>query len=100
MPLLTKTLKQTIPALESTKREKDLMVWVKFVAPWSQWTWSVIAFDGKDTCFGWIERDEERKLDFFSLSELQSERFWGLKIERDKDFTPCRLSAVKNTVGA
>ncbi len=94
MQLLTKTLAKTLPALESTKHTKDPLVRVKFVAPWSFWTWYVIAFDGKDTLFGWIDRGEEKELGYFSLAELENTEFWGMKVERDKQFIPCRLSEI------
>ncbi len=44
--------------------------------------------------FGYV-RGLEAALGYFSLSELESLRgLWGLPIERDLSFPPCKLSAI------
>lgn len=96
MKLLTEELRKRIPPLYATEHEDDPIVYVKFFTPWTSWTWYVIEFDGNDIFFGWVE-GHEQELGYFSLSELeQIHGPWGLKIERDLYFEPCRLSKVKN----
>ena len=95
MNLLTKEILDKLPALYSQENEKDPMVIAKFFYPDFSWTWYAIEFDGKDTFFGLVDGDKE-ELGYFTLSELQSNRGkLGLSIERDRFFTPCRLSDIK-----
>jgi Protein of unknown function (DUF2958) len=99
MELLTEELRTKIPALYATDAEEDPMVWAKFFTPWANWAWYVIEGQPKDDDFlflGWVVEKEERELGYFLLSELDSvEGPFGLKIERDDEFKPCRLSEVK-----
>ena len=96
MRLLTKELRQRIPPLYATEHEQDPMVWVKFFTPWTHWTWYVTEFDGTDIFFGYVKGDVP-ELGYFSLSELEGiQGPWGLRIERDLFFAPCRLSEVQN----
>jgi Protein of unknown function (DUF2958) len=95
MHLLPEELKKKLPPLYATEQDKDPIVWVKFFTPWTNWTWYVTEYDGDDTFFGWVE-GYEHEFGYFSLSELENVKGpWGLKIERDLYFTPCRLSEVK-----
>ena len=56
---------------------------------------NVIEYDGEDLCFGYVE-GFENELGYFTLSELQANRGkLGCSIERDRYFTPCRLSALR-----
>jgi hypothetical protein len=95
MHLLPKDLKQRIPPLYATEQDKDPIVWVKFFTPWTNWTWYVTEFDGKDTFFGWVE-GQDKELGYFSLSGLENlQGPFGLQVERDLYFEPRRLSEVK-----
>jgi len=95
MQLLTKEIVEKLPALYSQENEKDPMVICKFFYPDFSWTWYAIEFDGKDTFYGLVDGFEE-ELGYFSLSELLSNRGkLGLPVERDRFFTPRRLSEVK-----
>ncbi len=97
--LLTKALRNRIPPLYATENQEDPMVHVKFFTPDSSWTWYVIEFDGKDLFFGFVV-GHYPELGYFSLSEFESVRGpFGLPIERDLYFEPCRLSEVKATHG-
>lgn len=56
---------------------------------------TAIEFDGDDTFFGWVDGDFP-ELGYFRLSELQVNRGkFGLPIERDRCFKPCRLSELQ-----
>ncbi|MCB0140205.1 MAG: DUF2958 domain-containing protein [Caldilineaceae bacterium] len=95
MKLLTKELLRKLPPLGATAEEKDPMVICKFFFPDFSWTWFAIEFDGSDIFYGLVDGDFV-ELGTFSLSELTSCRgAWGLPVERDLFFTPCRLSALR-----
>ncbi|MBA7500043.1 hypothetical protein ES704_02796 [subsurface metagenome] len=95
MKLLTKKIRGKLPPLYSQEKVQDPIVQVKFFTPDSNWTWYGIEFDGKDLFFGWVV-GLEKEMGYFSLKELESARGpLGLAIERDKWFTPLRLSEVK-----
>ncbi len=95
MKLLTKDIRRKLPALYSTEDQEDPMVHVKFFTPDSSWTWYVIEFDGEDLFFGFVV-GHFPELGYFSLSELESVRGpFGLPIERDLYFEPCRLSEIR-----
>ena len=96
MQLLTKELRDRLPALYSTDgMGDDAIVQAKFFTPDSSWDWYPIEFDGDDLFFGLVDGFEQ-ELGYFSLSELQSVRGpWGLPIERDLYFTPKPLREVR-----
>lgn len=71
------------------------MVICKFFTPDANWTWYAIEFDGKDLFFGFVFGFEP-ELGYFTLSELMEVRgALRLPVERDRWFTPKRLSEVK-----
>ena len=77
------------------EREPDPLMIVKFFTPDSVWTWYASEFDGDDLFFGWVDGIEQEP-GYFCLSELQAARGpFGLHIERDINFVPTCLSAVK-----
>ena len=92
MELITKELRKQIPKLGVKKVEP--MAYCKWFTPDSGWTWYVVEFDGEDICFGWVE-GFEKELGYFSLKEIQIIRgILGLPVERDRYFTPCKLSEL------
>ncbi len=96
MGLLTEELGRKLPRLYSTDKQGDAaIVQCKFFAPWNQWTFFGIEFDGTDTFFGLIVGNEV-EFGYFSLSEVESIRGpFGLQIERDLYFTPKSVAEVK-----
>jgi hypothetical protein len=98
MKLLTQELRQQLPPLYATEYEADPMVWCKFFTSWCSWTWYAVEFDGTDTFFGWVE-GLDFELGYFSFSEMQQVIGpYGLKVERDLYFEPCRLSVIRDRV--
>lgn len=98
MKLLTKEITAKLPKLYSQEKEADPMVICKFFTPWTNWTWFVTEGDieGNDARFFGMVHGHEKEMGYFMLSELQSVKGpFGLKIERDIHFTPCRLSEIK-----
>lgn len=95
MMLLTKALRKQLPPLYTTENEVDPRVICKFFYPDFSWTWYAIEFDGEDLFFGFVDGDFP-ELGYFRLSELTSNRGkLGMPIERDRYFTPCRLSELQ-----
>lgn len=95
MKLLTKELLAALPPLYSQEQATDPLVVAKFFYPDSSWTWYATEFDGQDTFFGLVD-GYEQELGYFSLRELEDTRGgWGLPIERDRGFQPCRLSELR-----
>lgn len=95
MKLLTKEVLNQLPPLYATEEEKDPMVWVKFFYPDFHYTWYGIEFDGQDLFFGLVDGDFV-ELGYFRLSELVENRGkFGLAIERDRFFQPCRLAVLE-----
>jgi len=93
MKLLTKENIKKLPKLYETEEQEiqDKMIYAKLFTPWTSWTWYVIEFDGVNQCFGFVKGDEG-ELGYFSLRELAKlEGPLGLKVERDKFFTPIRF---------
>ncbi len=111
--LLTKQVLRTLPALYSQENNADPMVVCKFFTPDAGWTWYVIEgspvdedgyYDTEkakvDFVFFGLVAGLEVELGYFSLAELQSIRGrLGLPVERDRFFTPTRLSEVKKLSG-
>lgn len=98
MMLLTKDLRRKLPPLYATENEPDPLVLVKFFYPDFSWTWYGIEFDGEDLFFGLVD-GHEQELGYFRLSELVGNRGkWGLPVERDRWFTPIRLSALREQI--
>lgn len=99
MKVLTKALLDRLPPLGATAEEPDPIVQGKFFYPDFHYTWYVIEFDGKDTCFGFVDGDYP-ELGYFSLTELLATHGkWGLPLERDRSFQPCRLSCLRKQLG-
>jgi len=76
-------------------KSEDKMIHAKLFTPWTNWTWYVIEFDGIDQCFGFV-KGFDAEFGYFSLSELESIMGpYGLDIERDTYFQPCKVSELK-----
>ena len=93
MKLLTKDLINKIPALYETEHQEpeDKMIHAKLFTPWTTWTWYVIEFDGEDKCFGFV-KGHDAEFGYFSLREVASiQGPFGLKVERDRHFTPTEV---------
>ena len=98
MKLLTKPLRKQLPPLGSTSEDPDPMVICKFFCP-AFWAWYAIEYDGEDVFFGFVDGDFP-ELGNFCLSELMHVYDeWGLPIERDEHFKPCRLSQLRAKLG-
>lgn len=123
MQLLTQELQRSIPPLYSQEQTDDPAVVCAFFLPATNRTWYVLegATREPEGCgfgqncdhrplseydparddvlfFGYVVGDEA-ELGYFSLSELTRIRGpFGLGVERDRYFEPCRLSVLKQAV--
>jgi hypothetical protein len=91
--LLTKSDMAKLPKLYETENLEieDKIIQVKLFTPWTNWTWYVIEFDGADQCFGFV-KGHDAEFGYFSLNELAKiEGPFGLKVERDRYFTPTEV---------
>jgi hypothetical protein len=99
MEQLPRELREQIPKLYQTRREADPIVWVKFISPILNWRWLIVEYeevDGTATFYGWMHHVRE-PFGRFIRSNLESMRaHFGLIIERDTGFAPCRLSEALN----
>lgn len=96
MNLLTKNLIQKLPGLCETEEipTENKVAVAKFFHPWSNWTWYVIEYDGKDTCWGLVS-GHEAEFGYFTLSELSKVQYpAGISIERDIFFRPTLVSEL------
>jgi hypothetical protein len=95
--LLTKANRKALPPLYSQDgKGMDAIAQVKFFTPDSNWTWYASEFDGTDIFFGLHVVGFDTEMGYFSLSELSSVRGpLGLRIERDRYFTPKPLRECK-----
>ena len=102
MKLLTKEIKEKLPALYSQENETDPMVYVKFFDPVGSWSWYATEGEERDgdfLFFGFVI-GFDAELGYFALSQLENAKsgakgIQAMPIERDLYFTPCRLSKVK-----
>lgn len=89
-------VKSKIPKLYSQENNPDPTVWLKFFSPYSNATWYITEFDGRDRMFGWADLGMGGgELGYISLSELEEANRNGLPlVERDLSFRPVPLSKV------
>ena len=101
MKLMTKEIKNKIPAMRATegKPESEIMVKVKFFCPWNHWTWYATEFDGKSEFWGLVSGDVD-ELGYFNLKELESTKVMGLGIERDMYFQEKSLAEIRKEIKA
>ena len=95
--LITKTLAKQFARIGDQRDAEDPMVVAKFFGG-SSATWYAISYDPESrTCFGFVTGLGYPELGYFSITELESLKMppFGLPVERDRWFTPCRLSEVK-----
>lgn len=96
MSLITQTLAAQFARTGDQSNVKDPMVIAKFFG--GPATWYAISYDpASRICFGYVTGLGYNELGYFSIPELESLRIPPLElpVERDRWFTPCRLSVVK-----
>lgn len=92
----TKSELATLPKLYETEdiEPEDKLVHVKLFHPASNWTWYVIEYDGRDMCWGFV-KGLDAEFGYFSLRELaEITGPFGLHVERDKWFRPCKVADI------
>ena len=93
MQLLTKEIIKKLPALRETEGQgKEAVAQVKFFTPDSNWTWYGVEYDAEQRMFYGLVEGFDKELGYFSLDELEEIKGpMGLKIERDRSFSPTPL---------
>lgn len=98
MQLLTKDIENKLqkqPLYSQEQKGDDARAIAKFFNPCGRGTWYVLEGekqDNGDWLFFGIAEIYEREYTYFTLSELESVRLpFGLTIERDKYFKPCKV---------
>ena len=98
MNLLTKDIENKLhkqPLYSQEQKGDDARVIAKFFNPCGRGTWYVLEGekqDNGDWLFFGIAEIYEREYGYFTLSELEGFRLpFGLTIERDKYFKPCKV---------
>ena len=98
MKLLTKAIEKKLPALYAQDgKGTDAMVFAKFFNPCGSATWYATEYDPEEGIFfGHVDLfGDGGELGYFSLEELKSITLpFGMKIERDKYFTPKPLKEI------
>ena len=99
MKIITKEIEKKTPPIGTNAENSlnDLRFIFKLFTPWSNWTWYVAEADFKTgEMFGLVE-GFEKEVGYFNLNELLAIRgIGGLKIERDRHFTPKTYKEIIN----
>lgn len=79
----------------------DPTVVVRWFDPYSSYTYYVTAYYPKEgNVFGYVVGLAENELGYTSIAEVKALQFLGiLRIERDINFTPCKLSECRKIYG-
>ena len=96
MKLLTQEIKGKLPGLYTQeKKGRQAIAQVKFFTPWTSWTWYATEYNPEERLFFGMVDGLERELGYFSLDELEGlQGPWGLRIERDRYFSPTPLEQL------
>jgi hypothetical protein len=93
--LLPLAIRKKLPKLYATDGIKDKMIYLKLFSPYSNHTWYIVEFDGKDTFFGYVAGTSFPEWGYISYNELTNANRNGLPlVERDKYFTPKKFSKI------
>ena len=94
MKLLTKAIINKATKQYPKGSDMEQMVVAKFYNPAGRGTWYLMNMKGEDYCWG-ICHIYEWEMGSFSIEELKNVPLpWGLKIERDRYFTPVKASEL------
>lgn len=98
MQLLPNSIAKKLPALYSQEKKGDgAIAHLKLFCPWNSWSWFATEYDPEDKLFFGLVVGDFTELGYFSLEEIESVTGpLGLKIERDKYFTPKILKECRD----
>lgn len=98
MELIPQELLAQIPRLYRTRSETDPIVWVKFFSLFFSWRWYIIECETIDRLtifYGWMLHSTEERGRFIRSDLASMRAYFGVSIQLDPHFTPCRLSDVQ-----
>lgn len=96
MSFIPENLLPKIPRLYETENQsaEQKIVWLRLYVPDNVWSLYIIEYDPEERlCFGLVEGFES-EMGYFSLTELESIKSQGMKVVRDKNFTPTTLDKL------
>lgn len=99
MKLLTKEIIKKTPKIgtQANVPAGEAISYAKFFTPWGNWTWYLLELDSDlDYAFGYVE-GFKNEYGYFSINELSAivnTQFGGLKVERDRFFTPTAMKEI------
>ena len=83
-----------IPPLYTAEKQDDPLAVVKIFTPDSSWSWFILEYDGKDTCFGLVV-GLDTEFGYLSLREIREARGpLGVQPERDLWFCPTPVTQL------
>src|SRR5262245_41904415 len=91
-------LREQIPKLYRTRQETGPTAWVRFFSPVGNWQWYVVECEQVDQLtiyYGWMVSAVEPRGRLIRSDLASMRAYFGIVIERDPQFVPCRLSAVQ-----
>jgi hypothetical protein len=93
MKLLTKALEWRLPPIGSQEKLplNDHVFYVRYFAPFSNWTWYACEFDPKERIFFGYVIGFEKEWGEFSLTEMEE---LGIQVERDLYFKTCTFKEL------
>ena len=96
MKLLTQANLKALPAQGGTIGQgMDAVAQVKFFTPDSNWTWYAVEYNPECKLFYGLVDGFEKEVGYWGLEELEQARGpLGLKIERDRHFSPTPLKNI------
>jgi Protein of unknown function (DUF2958) len=104
MELITEELIEIMNSypIKSQAEETDPMILVKFFNPCGSQSWYISEYDPEHKeAFGYVTGMYQDEFGYVSIEELQSIKLpFGLTIERDLYFKPCKLSECSTFVPA
>lgn len=98
MKMLTKAIERKLPKIYETQETPldEKVAVVKFFSSWSNWTLYGIEYDPEEKEFFGLVIGHEKEFGYFTLDDLQSVNGpHGLKIERDRYWSPTKIKDIK-----
>lgn len=97
MKLITKTVANSLPALNATEQtpNEQKLVKAKLFCPWNNWTWYLLEYDPNEHKAFALVVGHEVEFGYVPIAELEKVKGpGGLGIEREIHFEPITLGEL------